>query len=133
RPSSSEPDLRDLDLSAPGIRDVCEPDTGRIGAVPDRAVGLDASGLKFRHERVEVPHLETHVIHRAAFCRRLRHVDLIEGNLSAGNIGSVELSALAWSRAEVLEVRLLSCPWIRHPQMNVMDMYRSQVRLFFVD
>src|SRR5262245_36021549 len=90
--------LSDLDLGAPGIRDVREPDTGRIGAVTDRAVGFDARGLKFRHECVDIPDFKTHMIHRAAFRRRLRHVDLIERNLCAWASSGAALGRLAWGR-----------------------------------
>src|SRR5262249_48787014 len=49
------------------------------------------------------------------------------------DVGSVKLSALAWGCAEVLDVPLLRCRWIRYPQMNVMHLHRSGDRLVFID
>src|SRR5439155_6813933 len=116
----------DFDLSAPGVRDVYDPETRCVCAVANRRVGFDAGGLKLRHNRVDVPDLEAHVIDRPAFCRGLSLVDLIKGNLRAWNISGLKLSTLASGRAEVLDVPLLSRDWIGHPQVDVMHRHRRR-------
>src|SRR5262249_40629586 len=100
--------FRDFDLGAPRIRDVDDTETRGVRAVPDRSIRLDPRGLKLRHERVDVFHFKTHVVHRAPFRRHLRLVGFSKGDLGAGNIRRIELRAFACSRAEVVDVPLLS-------------------------
>jgi hypothetical protein len=99
--------------------------------VPDGSVSQADATFDSADFRLQILHFETDVIQRRPLGWRLRRIGLLEGQIDAGNVGGVELPALARNRAEVLPIPALHRRCIRNVKVDVMKSQRRLQRGIF--